>query len=95
MTAIDLLTTMTETLGAASNQAKLAYQFSPGSYTWSALDRCLAAAKLLDQYVELRNKEIEKNGPVVTTDEPPAGRPHPALPEPTECDLLTAGRFGD
>jgi hypothetical protein len=39
-------------LGEAVKQAKLAYQFSPGSYTWSALCKCLAAARAFDQYVD-------------------------------------------
>jgi hypothetical protein len=75
------LTAMADALREAIKQAKLAYQFSPGSYTWSALDRCLAAAKALDQYIELRG---ESRGPMVagkaTTG--PEGS-HPA--EPTDC----------
>jgi len=46
------LTQAADGLGEAVKQAKLAYQFSPGSYTWSALCKCLAAARAFDQYVD-------------------------------------------
>jgi len=53
-TSIDseALTEAAEQLAEALKHAKLAYQFSPGSYTWSALCKCLAAAKAFDQHVE-------------------------------------------
>jgi hypothetical protein len=46
------LTMMADALREAVKQAKLAYQFAPGSYTWSALCKCLAAGRAFDQYVE-------------------------------------------
>ena len=46
------LTQAANRLAEAVKQTKLAYQFSPGSYTWSALCKCLAAARAFDQYVD-------------------------------------------
>ena len=43
---------MADSLREAIKQAKLAYQFSPGSYTWSALCKSLAAARVFDEHVE-------------------------------------------
>ena len=46
------LTQAANRLAEAVKQTKLAYQFSPGSYTCMALQACLAAASAFDQYVD-------------------------------------------
>jgi len=46
------LTAMADALREAVKQTKLAYQFAPGSYTWTAMCKCLTAAHTFDQYVE-------------------------------------------
>jgi hypothetical protein len=50
--ASKVLTQAADKLGEAVKQAKLAYQFCPGSYTCTALQACLAAACAFDQYVD-------------------------------------------
>jgi hypothetical protein len=75
----DSLTAMVDALREATKQARLAYQFAPGSYTHVALDRCLAAAKMLDQYVELK-KENEKSGPVVAEEATTGRKATPGSP---------------
>jgi hypothetical protein len=45
------LTDAAEKLAKAVKHARLAYQFSPGSYTWTTLETCLAAAKAFDEHV--------------------------------------------
>jgi hypothetical protein len=46
------LTQAAAQLAEAVGQARLAYQFSPSSYSYTALRACLAAAEAFDQYVE-------------------------------------------
>jgi hypothetical protein len=46
------LTTMADALREAIKEARLGYQFTPNSYTYGALDRCLVAARVFDQHVE-------------------------------------------
>ena len=46
------LTKAAEQLDEAVKHTKLAYQFCPSSYTCTALQVCLAAAKAFDQHVE-------------------------------------------
>jgi hypothetical protein len=46
------LTAMADALREAIKQARLAYQFSPGSYTWTALCKCLTAGRAFDEHVE-------------------------------------------
>jgi hypothetical protein len=46
------LTQAAARLAEAVKQARLAYEFSPGSYTCTALQACLAAARAFDQYVD-------------------------------------------
>jgi hypothetical protein len=45
------LTDAAEKLAEAVKHVRLAYEFSPGSYTWTALETCLAAAKAFDEHV--------------------------------------------
>jgi hypothetical protein len=45
------LTKAAEQLAKAVKHTKLAYQFCPGSYTCTALQACLAAARAFDQHV--------------------------------------------
>ena len=47
-----MLTQAADQLAEAVKQARLAYQFCPGSYTCRALQAYLAAAKAFDQYVD-------------------------------------------
>jgi hypothetical protein len=47
-----VLTEVAERLAEAMKHAKLAYQFTPGSYTCTTLQACLAAAKAFDQHVD-------------------------------------------
>jgi hypothetical protein len=46
------LTAITDSLREAVKDTKLAYQFAPNSYTWSAMCKCLAAGRAFDQHVE-------------------------------------------
>ena len=46
------LTKVADKLIEAVKQARLAYEFCPGSYTCTALQACLAAASAFDQYVD-------------------------------------------
>jgi hypothetical protein len=46
------LTKAAAQLAEAVKHARLAYQFSPGSYTCTTLQACLAAAKAFDRHVE-------------------------------------------
>jgi hypothetical protein len=46
------LTTAHDMLVEAVKHTKLAYQFAPNSYTWSAICKCLAGARAFDQHVE-------------------------------------------
>jgi hypothetical protein len=45
------LTRAAKSMGEAVEHARLAYQFSPGSYTYTTLHTCLTAAKAFDQYI--------------------------------------------
>jgi hypothetical protein len=45
------LTEAHEKMAEAMKQTRLAYQFCPGSYTFMAMQACLAAAKALDEHV--------------------------------------------
>lgn len=45
------LTKAHESMAEAVQHARLAYQFCPGSYTYTTLHACLTAAKALDQYI--------------------------------------------
>jgi hypothetical protein len=45
------LTTAAEKMAEAVKQARLAYQFGANSYTFTALEACLKAAKALDQHI--------------------------------------------
>jgi hypothetical protein len=40
-----------ESMAEAMKHARLAYQFSPGSYTYTTLQACLTAASALDEYI--------------------------------------------
>jgi hypothetical protein len=46
------LTQAAAKLAEAVRQARLAYEFSPSSYTCTTLQACLAAARAFDQYVD-------------------------------------------
>jgi hypothetical protein len=45
------LSTAAVKMAEAIKQARLAYQFGASSYTFAALEACLAAARALDQHV--------------------------------------------
>jgi hypothetical protein len=45
------LTRAAESMAEAVTQARLAYQFSPGSYTYTVLQACLTAASALDEHI--------------------------------------------
>lgn len=45
------LTRAAETMAEAMKHARLAYQFNPGTYTYTTPAACLTAAEALDQYV--------------------------------------------
>ena len=45
------LTRAAESMAEAVKHARLAYQFNPGSYTYTTLQACLSAARALDQHI--------------------------------------------
>jgi hypothetical protein len=45
------LTEASDKIAEAMKESQLAYQFSPSSYTFMAMQACLAAAKAVDEHV--------------------------------------------
>jgi hypothetical protein len=43
---------LTRAMAEAVKHARLAYEFCPGSYTYTTLHACLIAAEVLDQHIK-------------------------------------------